>query len=100
MRFDLHGALMINHGKHILIVYHLYCCSKYILSKVNSYGQILIADLSTIYFVCLSVAFNTGTLSFLLPSFFLFLLVFFLCVCVCVCVLCSCVWCVVPEPLI
>ena len=43
------------------------------------------------YFVCLSVAFNTGTLSFLLPSFFLFLLVFFLFVCVCVCV---CVFCV------
>ena len=30
MKFDLHGALMINHGKHILIVFHLYCCSKYI----------------------------------------------------------------------
>ena len=85
MKFDSYGPLMINHGKHILIVYHLYCCSKYILSKVNSYWQILIADLSTIYFVCLSVAFNTGTLSFLLPSFFLFLLVFFLFLCVCVC---------------
>ena len=37
MKFDLHGALMINHGNHILNVFHLYCCSKYILSKVNSY---------------------------------------------------------------
>ena len=37
MKFDLHGALMINHGNHILNEFHLYCCSKYILSKVNSY---------------------------------------------------------------
>ena len=37
MKFHSHGALMINHGNHILIVFHLYCCSKYILSKVNSY---------------------------------------------------------------
>ena len=37
MKFDSQGALMINHGNHILIVFHLYCCSKYILSKVNSY---------------------------------------------------------------
>ena len=58
MKFHSHGALMINHSNHILIVFHLYCCSKYIiiLSKVNSFWQILIADLSTIYFVCLSIA--------------------------------------------
>ena len=37
MKFDLHGALMINHGDHILILCHLYCCSKYVLSKVNFY---------------------------------------------------------------
>ena len=39
MKFHSHGALMINHSNHILIVFHLYCCSKYIiiLSKVNSF---------------------------------------------------------------
>ena len=28
MKFDLYGALMINRSNHILMVFHLYCCSK------------------------------------------------------------------------
>ena len=28
MKVDLYGTLMINRGNRILIVFHLYCCSK------------------------------------------------------------------------
>ena len=34
MKFDPHGALMINRGNRILIVFHLHCCSKQNLSKI------------------------------------------------------------------
>ena len=36
MKFDPYGAMMINHGNHILIVLHLYCCSKHIVYDANS----------------------------------------------------------------
>ena len=34
MKFDPYYALMINRGNHILIVFHVYCCSKHKLSTI------------------------------------------------------------------
>ena len=34
MTFDPYYALMINRGNHILIVFHVYCCSKHKLSTI------------------------------------------------------------------
>ena len=34
MEFYSYGALMINRGNRILILFHLYCCSKHKLSTV------------------------------------------------------------------
>ena len=40
MKFGPYGALMINRGYHILIVFHLYCCSKRYLNLI--YNHLLI----------------------------------------------------------
>ena len=49
MKFDPHGALMINCGNHVLIVFHLYRCSKHKLS------MILMANVANLaHFVMLS----------------------------------------------
>ena len=34
MTFDLYGALMINRRNRVLVVFHLYCCSKHKLSMI------------------------------------------------------------------
>ena len=34
MKFDLYGALMINRRNRVLIVFHLYSCSKHKLSVI------------------------------------------------------------------
>ena len=34
MKFDLYGALMINRRNRVLIVFHLYSCSKHKLSMI------------------------------------------------------------------
>ena len=34
MKFDPYGASMINHGNRILILFHLYCCSRHKLSTI------------------------------------------------------------------
>ena len=34
MKFDPYGVWMINRGNHILIVFHIYCCSKHKLSSI------------------------------------------------------------------
>ena len=34
MKFDVYGALMINCGNRILILFHVYCCSKHKLSMI------------------------------------------------------------------
>ena len=42
MKFDPYGALMINRGNRILIVFHLHSCSKQCLSKIlkANYGNL------------------------------------------------------------
>ena len=40
MKFDPYGPLMIKHGNIILIVFHLYCCSK------HKFSIILIANVA------------------------------------------------------
>ena len=42
MKVDLYGTLMINRGNRILIVFHLYCCSK------HNWSLILIANVANI----------------------------------------------------
>ena len=34
MKFDPYSVRMINRGNHILIVFHIYCCSKHKLSSI------------------------------------------------------------------
>ena len=36
MKFDPYGALMINRSNRILIVFHLYCCSKHKLKLLEN----------------------------------------------------------------
>ena len=54
MKFDPHGALMINCGNRVLIVFHLYRCSKHKLS------MILMANVANLaHFVMLTFLFKT-----------------------------------------
>ena len=39
MKFDPHGALMINHRNGTLIVFHLCCCIKNTLTMHDTYSE-------------------------------------------------------------
>ena len=50
IKFDPYGALVINRGNRILIVIHLYCCSKHKLSTILEANVASLACFGTLTF--------------------------------------------------